>query len=98
MMMYAVHVLYLGPIALHGMRILKFAAFWAAFFVLVGLFEEFLLRGYLLFTIAQTMGVVMVQSEPEGASITVDDQRWPAPTPARVSLPPGSIRIASQSG
>jgi membrane protease YdiL (CAAX protease family) len=56
MMMYAVHVLFLGPIALHGMRILKFAAFWAAFFVLVGLFEEFLLRGYLLFTIAQTTG------------------------------------------
>ena len=55
-MMYAVHVLFLGPIALHGMRILKFAAFWAAFFVLVGLFEEFLLRGYLLFTIAQTTG------------------------------------------
>jgi uncharacterized protein len=54
--MLAVHVLYIGPVALHGMRIPKFALFWAAFFLLVGLFEEFLLRGYLLFTTAQSIG------------------------------------------
>jgi len=47
---------YFGPWALHGTRILKFAAFWGVYFVLVGLFEEFLLRGYLLFTLAQGTG------------------------------------------
>jgi hypothetical protein len=43
-------------LALHGERILKFAAFWAAFFVVVGFFEEFLLRGYTQFTLAEGIG------------------------------------------
>jgi uncharacterized protein len=46
----------LGRLALHGMRILKFAAFWGGFFVIVGLSEEFLLRGYTQFTLTQGMG------------------------------------------
>jgi uncharacterized protein len=46
----------LGRVALHGQRILKFAAFWGAFFVVVGLFEEFLLRGYTQFTLTQGIG------------------------------------------
>jgi uncharacterized protein len=46
----------LGSLALHGGRILKFAAFWGGFFVIVGLFEEFLLRGYAQFTLTQGMG------------------------------------------
>jgi hypothetical protein len=46
----------LGHLALHGARILKFAAFWAAMFLLVGLFEEFLLRGYLQFTLTRLIG------------------------------------------
>lgn len=50
------HVVSFGPLALHGMRILKFAVFWGVYFVLVGVFEEFLLRGYLLFTTAQSTG------------------------------------------
>ncbi len=45
-----------GHIELHGMRIAKFAAFWAVFFALVGLFEEFLLRGYSQFTLARGVG------------------------------------------
>ncbi len=45
-----------GRLALHGQRILKFAAFWAAFFVAVGFFEEFLLRGYSQFTLTQGIG------------------------------------------
>jgi uncharacterized protein len=51
--MRAVHVVSFGHVVLHGMRIVKFAAFWAVFFLLVGVFEEFLLRGYLLFSTAQ---------------------------------------------
>jgi uncharacterized protein len=46
----------LGGLALHGGRILKFAAFWGGFFVIVGLFEEFLTRGYTQFTLTQSMG------------------------------------------
>ncbi len=45
-----------GGLALHGGRILKFGAFWAGFFLIVGLFEEFLLRGYTQFTLTQGMG------------------------------------------
>jgi CAAX protease family protein len=45
-----------GSVALHGLRILKFAAFWGAFFVVVGFFEEFLLRGYTQFTLTQGIG------------------------------------------
>jgi membrane protease YdiL (CAAX protease family) len=41
---------YFGGLALHGPRILKFAVFWGVFFLVVGLFEEFLFRGYTLFT------------------------------------------------
>ncbi|MGA8493303.1 MAG: type II CAAX endopeptidase family protein [Terriglobales bacterium] len=46
----------LGSLALHGARILKFAAFWGGFFLIVSLFEEFLLRGYPQFTLTQGMG------------------------------------------
>jgi membrane protease YdiL (CAAX protease family) len=46
----------LGSLALHGMRVLKFAAFWGGFFLVVGFFEEFLFRGYSQFTLATGMG------------------------------------------
>jgi hypothetical protein len=45
-----------GHVVLHGARIVRFAAFWAAMFLLVGLFEEFLLRGYSLFTLSRGIG------------------------------------------
>lgn len=44
-----------GPLAIHGMDLLRWAAFWFAFFVLVGLYEEFAFRGYLQFTLAQAV-------------------------------------------
>src|SRR6201993_121116 len=50
------HVLSFGHLALHGARIFKFAAFWAVYFLLVALFEEFLMRGYTLFTLSQSIG------------------------------------------
>ena len=46
----------LGAVALHGSRILKFAMFWGGFFLIVGFFEEFLLRGYSQFTLTTGMG------------------------------------------
>lgn len=45
-----------GHIVLHGARIARFAVFWAVLFLLVGLFEEFLLRGYSQFTLARGIG------------------------------------------
>jgi membrane protease YdiL (CAAX protease family) len=40
-----------GPVVLHGTDILRWAAFWMVLFLFVGLFEEFLFRGYTQFTL-----------------------------------------------
>lgn len=45
-----------GGFALHGTRILKFAAFWGIMFLAVGFREEFLFRGYSLFTLSDGIG------------------------------------------
>ena len=54
--LYGFHCFAFGHLVLHGIRIVRFAAYWAAMFLLVGLFEEFLLRGYSQFTLARGMG------------------------------------------
>jgi membrane protease YdiL (CAAX protease family) len=54
--LYGLHAFAFGHIILHGVRLLRFAAFWAAMFLLVGLFEEFCFRGYLQFTLARGVG------------------------------------------
>jgi membrane protease YdiL (CAAX protease family) len=54
--MYGLRVLAVGHLAMHGTRIFKFAAFWAVFFLLVGFFEEFWLRGYSQFTLTRAIG------------------------------------------
>jgi CAAX protease family protein len=45
-----------GSLAIHGTDLLRWAAFWFAFFVLVGLYEEFAFRGYVQFTLSQATG------------------------------------------
>ncbi len=50
---YALHGFSFGHVVLHGPRLMRFACYWALMFLLVGLFEEFLLRGYTLFTLAR---------------------------------------------
>jgi len=45
-----------GNLSEHGIAIAKWALFWGAFFVVVGLFEEFFFRGYALHTLAQGIG------------------------------------------
>ena len=50
------HAFYFGYVELHGVRILKFAFFWGLFFLLVGLFEEFLFRGYAQFALTTGIG------------------------------------------
>src|SRR5262249_43830772 len=45
-----------GGLALHGAALAKMAIGWAVFFVIVGLFEEFMFRGYTQFTLADGIG------------------------------------------
>lgn len=54
--LYGLRVFAFGHIVLHGARMAKFAAFWALMFLLVGLYEEFLLRGYSQFALARGIG------------------------------------------
>jgi hypothetical protein len=44
-----------GPLAIHGSDVVRWAAFWFALFVMVGLYEEFAFRGYVQFTLAQAI-------------------------------------------
>jgi uncharacterized protein len=55
-MMYGLRVFDVGHLAMHGARVARFALFWAIYFLLVGFFEEFLLRGYSQFTLTRAMG------------------------------------------
>jgi uncharacterized protein len=54
--LYGLHAFDFGHVVLSGMKIAEFAAFWAGMFLLVGLFEEFLLRGYTQFTLTRAIG------------------------------------------
>jgi uncharacterized protein len=54
--MYDLRLFSFGHLAIHGVRIAKFAFFWGSFFLLVGFFEEFLLRGYSQFTLTRAIG------------------------------------------
>jgi len=54
--LFGIHDFDFGQVALHGLRIGKFALYWSMLFLLVGLFEEFLLRGYTQFTLARGIG------------------------------------------
>jgi hypothetical protein len=49
-------------------------------------------------TMAQAQGTLMLQSDPPGATITIDDKRWPNVTPAPLSLAPGKYRLALEKG
>ncbi len=45
-----------GGLALHGRELLRWGILWAIFFLFVGLFEEFLFRGYTQYTLAEGVG------------------------------------------
>ena len=45
-----------GTLAIHGTQLLRWAAFWAIFFLVVGFYEEFSFRGYPQFTLSQAAG------------------------------------------
>jgi uncharacterized protein len=50
------HVFYFGNLSALNSQIFGWGALWFIFFLLVGLFEEFSLRGYLLYTLADGIG------------------------------------------
>jgi membrane protease YdiL (CAAX protease family) len=54
--LYGLHAFDFGHLAIHGVRVFKFALFWALMFLLVGLFEEFMLRGYSQHALARAIG------------------------------------------
>lgn len=54
--LHGLHAFDFGHLVLHGARIMKFAIFWGVVFLLVGLAEEFFLRGYTQFTLARGIG------------------------------------------
>jgi len=45
-----------GSVVLEGGQVVRWLCFWAAFFLLVGLYEEFAFRGYVQFTLSQALG------------------------------------------
>lgn len=51
--MAALGAYHFGAIVVHGAELLRWAIFWAIFFLVVGLYEEFAFRGYVQFTFAQ---------------------------------------------
>ena len=52
----ALHAFYFGTLALHGREIWSWALAWGIVFILVGLTEEYSVRGYLLYTLAEGVG------------------------------------------
>jgi uncharacterized protein len=44
-----------GDLAQHGARVLKFALFWALFFLIAAFFEDFLMRGYSQWVLSKGM-------------------------------------------
>jgi membrane protease YdiL (CAAX protease family) len=51
-----------GALALHGPQIVRWAVLWALCLTFVGLFEEFLFRGYTLFTLNSGVGFWLAAS------------------------------------
>jgi len=52
----AFHGYSFGALAVHGADMARWCLIWAVFFVFVGLFEEFMFRGYSQFTLAEGIG------------------------------------------
>lgn len=56
LLMRALHMFYFGSVTLHGIQIFSWAGVWGLLFILVGVHEEYLLRGYALYTLAEGIG------------------------------------------
>lgn len=56
LLIHLLHGFHLGNLVLHGPTLLRYAVLWAIAFLLVGVVEEFLFRGYSLYTLATGIG------------------------------------------
>src|SRR5947209_7944069 len=56
LIMRALHVFYFGNLALHNSQVLYWGLLWWVVFLCVGIFEEYLFRGYLLYTLSDGIG------------------------------------------
>jgi membrane protease YdiL (CAAX protease family) len=56
LVMHGLGIFYLDGVALRGTDIAYFALIWGLMFLFVGLFEEYLFRGYMLYTLADGVG------------------------------------------
>ena len=54
--LHGLHAFDFGHVVLNARGVVKFGVFWGVVFLLVGLFEEFLVRGYSQFTLARGLG------------------------------------------
>jgi hypothetical protein len=54
--LHGLHAFDFGHLVLHGMSMVRYAIFWGVVFLLVGLVEEFVFRGYTLFTLVRRLG------------------------------------------
>jgi len=54
--MRALGLFYFGTLALHGTDVIRFALLWGVVFLFVGLVEDYLTRGYALYTLADGIG------------------------------------------
>jgi len=67
-----------GSFSIHGFTAAKYALYYAVFFLLVGFFEEFMVRGYSQWVLSQGMNFW-----PAAACCRLASVRCIAPTPAR---------------
>jgi hypothetical protein len=69
-----------GSLAIHGRPLLRWAAIWLVFFLIVGFYEEFLLRGYIQFTLGRGMGfwpaAVLLSVVFGGLHVTNPGENW----------------------
>jgi uncharacterized protein len=79
----AVRAYSFGSFSLHGARIFKFAFYYAIFFLITALFEDFLMRGYSQWLLAQGMGFW-----PAAAllSLVFGAMHWGNPGEAKIGL------------
>jgi membrane protease YdiL (CAAX protease family) len=56
LVMRALGLFYFGTLALHGTDVIRFALLWGVVFLFVGLVEDYLTRGYALYTLADGIG------------------------------------------